>query len=102
MQSTTKLRRSGILENIFDSVAKFRPGFMPLLRSFQLFGRRLLQIFRFWRSWKRTFSLPNNFDEGAFAAASVKLPIENLFPWPEVEFALCDGHLYFAAHYLPF
>src|SRR5579871_4622305 len=47
-------------------------------------------------------SLADDFDQGPFAAAPVKLAVEDLLPRPEVEPALGDRHHHFAPHNLPF
>ena len=47
-------------------------------------------------------SFPNDFDEGAFAAAAVKFAVEDLLPGTEVQFAFGDGDDDFAAHDLAF
>jgi DNA-binding XRE family transcriptional regulator len=47
-------------------------------------------------------SFTDDFHEDAFAAVAVEFSVENLFPRAEVEFAICDGDDYFAAHDLPF
>jgi hypothetical protein len=46
--------------------------------------------------------LADDFDEGAFSAAAIEFAVENLFPRPEVEFAVGDGDDNFAAHDLAF
>src|SRR6266487_700465 len=47
-------------------------------------------------------SLPNDFDQHSLPPSPIELSVENLFPWPEVEFPLRDGNDHFAAHHLPF
>ena len=50
----------------------------------------------------RDASVPDYFDEGAFASSSVKFAVEDLFPGAEIEFAFGDGDDDFAAHDLAF
>src|ERR1041385_1282032 len=45
--------------------------------------------------------IPDDLNQRAFLAAAVKLAIEDLLPWSEVEFAARDGDNDFAAHDLP-
>jgi hypothetical protein len=52
--------------------------------------------------WLQARLLSNYFDQHALAAAAIKLSIENLFPGPEVQFALRDRNNHFPAHHLPF
>ena len=44
------------------------------------------------------FGFADNFDQRAFAAAAVEFAVEDLFPRPEIEFAVGDGDDDFAAH----
>lgn len=45
---------------------------------------------------------PDDLDENPLPAPAVELPVKNLFPRAEVEFAVGDGHHHFAPHDLPF
>jgi hypothetical protein len=47
-------------------------------------------------------SLTNNLHEHTLPSSPIKLAIENLFPWAEVQFAFRDGNNHFAAHDLAF
>src|SRR5208283_4730625 len=43
-------------------------------------------------------SFPDDLDQHPLRATPVKLAVEDLFPWPEVELALGDGHDDLTAH----
>ena len=46
--------------------------------------------------------LANNLDQHALAPIAVELSVENLFPGPEIQFAIRDRHHHLAAHHLAF
>jgi len=52
--------------------------------------------------WSSCLSLlPNDLDQHPLGSSPIKLAVEDLFPWPEVELALGDGHDDLPAHDLP-
>src|ERR1035438_2065493 len=52
-----------------------------------------------YRSDVQLFS--DDLDQRAFLAPAVKLAVEDLLPWSEVELAAGDGDYHFASHHLP-
>src|SRR3954470_4439183 len=46
-------------------------------------------------------SFADYFDQHALRTTAVEFAVEDLFPWPEVELALRDGHDYLAPHDRP-
>lgn len=49
----------------------------------------------------KTISLPDNLDQSPLPPPSIKFPIKNLFPRPEIQFPFRDRHDHFASHDLP-
>ena len=54
------------------------------------------------RKQRASLLLTNNLYKHSLAAVPVELPVKDLFPWAEVEFAFGDGDDDFAAHDLAF
>ena len=46
-------------------------------------------------------SLADHFDQDTFRASAIELPVEDLFPRPEVKLTVSDGDHHFAPHDLP-
>ena len=45
-------------------------------------------------------SFTNHLDQDTLLAAAVEFTIEDLFPWPEIQFAVGDRHYDFSARHL--